>query len=411
MYSLVVLLTVLRVPGPRPVAAPPRAGNLIAVAAVTGLLLYTHYWSLYLIGTMHAVAGLGGVAGSTGLAAGRRAVVGGRGGGLPDLPALAAHLPVPVAAHRDALGHAGQLRRHGQRGGLVRRREHQPGPGPGPDLLRPGRARACSGWPPTGATSTWTSAPAPWAGRWPSPSVGTLAAAIAGGFLTNSAFDARYASVVFIPLILLVAIGLITFRDRRVRAGILAVAVVAGLAGVDPQRDHQPDPGRPGGRGHRRPRDAGRRRGLLPRPAGPGGQPPPSRRPLPADHLPPGHRAGLRRTGSTTPAPCRRPRRWPSPSTSSRWPPPGRPDLPGVGPGVPDLRGQVRGDRPDPAGGSRLPGPAVVVGQRQLSSINRCGWCVSPRPGPDRGGRASDTGMAAGGSGGGHRAHRGPAVG
>ena len=64
--------------------------------------------------------------------------------------------------------------------------------------------------------------------------VGTLAAAIAGGFLTNSAFDARYASVVFIPLILLVAVGLITFRDRRIRSIILAVAVVAGLAGSIP---------------------------------------------------------------------------------------------------------------------------------------------------------------------------------
>ncbi len=63
---------------------------------------------------------------------------------------------------------------------------------------------------------------------------GTLAAAVAGGFLTNSAFDARYASVVFIPLILLVVIGLTTFRDRRVRAVILAVAVVAGLAGSIP---------------------------------------------------------------------------------------------------------------------------------------------------------------------------------
>ena len=45
--------------------------------------------------------------------------------------------------------------------------------------------------------------------------VGTLAPAITGGFLTNSAFDARYASVVFVPLILLVALGLGTFSDRR----------------------------------------------------------------------------------------------------------------------------------------------------------------------------------------------------
>ena len=61
--------------------------------------------------------------------------------------------------------------------------------------------------------------------------MGTLGAAIAGGFLTNSAFDARYASVVFIPLILMVSVGLITFQDRRIRSIILTVAVVAGLAG------------------------------------------------------------------------------------------------------------------------------------------------------------------------------------
>jgi hypothetical protein len=64
--------------------------------------------------------------------------------------------------------------------------------------------------------------------------VGTLAAAIVGGFITNSAFDARYASVVFIPLILLVSIGLTTFRDRRVRSAILAVAVIAGIASSIP---------------------------------------------------------------------------------------------------------------------------------------------------------------------------------
>jgi len=63
---------------------------------------------------------------------------------------------------------------------------------------------------------------------------GTLALAIAGGFLTNSAFDPRYASVVFVPLILLVAVGLGTFADRRVRLIILAVAVVAGLAASFP---------------------------------------------------------------------------------------------------------------------------------------------------------------------------------
>jgi hypothetical protein len=64
--------------------------------------------------------------------------------------------------------------------------------------------------------------------------VGTLALAIVGGFLSSSAFDPRYASVVFVPLILLVAIGLGTFADRPVRVAVLAVAVVAGLVASFP---------------------------------------------------------------------------------------------------------------------------------------------------------------------------------
>ena len=64
--------------------------------------------------------------------------------------------------------------------------------------------------------------------------VGTLAAALAGGLLAKSTFDARYASVVFIPLLLLVALGVASFLDRRVRLGVLALAVVVGLSGAIP---------------------------------------------------------------------------------------------------------------------------------------------------------------------------------
>ena len=49
--------------------------------------------------------------------------------------------------------------------------------------------------------------------------VGTLFAAIAGGILTSSAFSPRYAAVVFLPLLLLVALGTTTFLDARVRLG------------------------------------------------------------------------------------------------------------------------------------------------------------------------------------------------
>ena len=59
---------------------------------------------------------------------------------------------------------------------------------------------------------------------------GTLAAAVVGGYVSRSAFQARYASVVFVPLVLLVALGLVTFADRRIRAGVLTATVAFGLA-------------------------------------------------------------------------------------------------------------------------------------------------------------------------------------
>jgi uncharacterized membrane protein len=59
--------------------------------------------------------------------------------------------------------------------------------------------------------------------------VGTLFAAIAGGILTSSAFSVRYAAVVFLPLILLVALGTTTLLSPRVRVVLVAIAAAAGL--------------------------------------------------------------------------------------------------------------------------------------------------------------------------------------
>jgi len=58
----------------------------------------------------------------------------------------------------------------------------------------------------------------------------TLAAAITGGIITGSAFSPRYASVIFVPLLVLVAYGTLTLADARVRACIMALMAVAGLA-------------------------------------------------------------------------------------------------------------------------------------------------------------------------------------
>jgi uncharacterized membrane protein len=233
MYSLVVLLTVLGFLALDRSLRNPRPGNLIGVGAVTGLLLYTHYWSLYLVVTMVLwlawVAWRGQPSWRRGARAALVAAVVGCLTFIPWVPIFlfqAAHTGTPWATPANfaamvsaVASFAGGSTNQGRAlaliffalaglglfGAAVDRRHI--------DLdirTRPlGR--------PVGIAVG-----------------GTLAAAVAGGFLTNSAFDARYASVVFIPLILLVVVGLTTFRDRRIRAVILAVAVVAGLFGSIP---------------------------------------------------------------------------------------------------------------------------------------------------------------------------------
>ncbi len=59
--------------------------------------------------------------------------------------------------------------------------------------------------------------------------VGTLFAAIAGGILSTSAFSSRYAAVVFLPLILLVALGTTTLLNPKGRLILVTAAVAAGL--------------------------------------------------------------------------------------------------------------------------------------------------------------------------------------
>ena len=140
MYSLVALLTVLGFLALDRSLRNPRPGNLVAVGVVTGLLLYTHYWSLYLVGTVLLWLLWQAWRGRAGMAGRGPGLVGGHRRRVPHLPALVAHLPLPVPPHRDALGHHGQLRRDGQRGVLVRRWGLELGARPGPDVLRPGRA-------------------------------------------------------------------------------------------------------------------------------------------------------------------------------------------------------------------------------------------------------------------------------
>jgi mannosyltransferase len=62
----------------------------------------------------------------------------------------------------------------------------------------------------------------------------TIVVAIVGGYVSKSAFEARYAMVIFVPLVLLIGLGATTFADRRVRAGVIGAAVVFGFVASVP---------------------------------------------------------------------------------------------------------------------------------------------------------------------------------
>ena len=63
---------------------------------------------------------------------------------------------------------------------------------------------------------------------------GTLAVAIIATVVGGSAFAVRYAAVVFPLVLLLTALGVTVLADRRVRHGVLAAAVVFGFWGIVP---------------------------------------------------------------------------------------------------------------------------------------------------------------------------------
>ena len=233
MYALVMLLTVLGFLALDGALRHPRAGNLIGVAVVTGLLLYTHYWSLYLIGTMLLWLVFQAVWGRPEWRRGAKAaLVAGVVGCLTFVPWVPTFLyqskhtgtpwatPANFAAMVNAVSSfAGGGTNQGRALGLI----FFALAGLGLFGLATGRSHIDVDirTRPLGRPLAIAV-------------VGTLVAAITGGLLTKSAFDARYASVVFIPLILLVAVGVLTFLDRRVRTIIIAVAVIAGLASSIP---------------------------------------------------------------------------------------------------------------------------------------------------------------------------------
>ena len=237
MYALVILLTGCGYLALARAVSAPRPGNLIAVGVVTAALLYSQYWSIYLV----ALVGIWLLASV--VRTRRRghpeqaplaALV--RGGDrLPPLRALGADIPVPGQAHGDAVGGATELlRRHQRPHGLHRQPgfhaadRHQPRSLAGRHLLRHAGAGGVRGGQVRAHHRTRPAHPAP-ARSLVFVVLGTLFAAIAGGIVTASAFSSRYAAVVFLPFILIVALGTVTLLNPRTRVVVVGLAVVAGL--------------------------------------------------------------------------------------------------------------------------------------------------------------------------------------
>ena len=228
MYSLVALLTALGYLALDRALRHPRLGNLTAVAAVTALLLYTHYWAFYLLGvTMIWLAYQSWLGRPQWHRGARAALLAGAVGCVAFLPWVpiflfqSAHTgtpwatPATFAAMVSAVASfAGGSTSEGRALALVFFALIGLGLfGRATDRIhveldirtRPlGRPLAVV-------------------------VLATLTAAVIGGLATASAFDSRYASVVFIPLILMVSLGVTVFRDRHVRVGIVTLAVVLGL--------------------------------------------------------------------------------------------------------------------------------------------------------------------------------------
>jgi len=230
MYALVGLLCAAGVVALQNVLRRPTPWNALAVAVVAGLLLYSHYWALYLVGVtlvwLLFQARRGPEGRRRGARVGALATALGCATFVPWLPTFlfqAHHTGTPWAKPADFAAMVNAVTSFA--GGATNQ----------------GRALALVYFALAGLGLFGVARGAvlveldlrtrPRARVFAVVVAGTLAAAVVGGFASGSAFQARYAWVVFVPLVLLVTLGLGTFADRRIRAGVLAATVAFGLAG------------------------------------------------------------------------------------------------------------------------------------------------------------------------------------
>jgi mannosyltransferase len=251
MYSLMALEAIVWYLAVRRALELPSRRRLIALGAVTAALMYTHYWDLYLV----AVGGAwllarawgehrSGVARSDELRPGDqrapeypgaaakslKAMICGAVVWLPWSPVFvfqALHTGTPWAGAPspvDLLSVFGYFSGVGAWGYLLTF-----------TLFGLAGLAIFAGPGPRATSVILEFRPQPRARFVAVLVVGALSAAVLAGILTGAAFDSRYIAVVFPLFIVLCALGVTTFKSRKVTSVMLAVACTAGLISAKDQ--------------------------------------------------------------------------------------------------------------------------------------------------------------------------------
>jgi mannosyltransferase len=212
---------------------PASRGAAVGVGAVTGALLLTHYWALYLVFvTGVSMLVVARRAGSPARDGARRALAAMAAGSLAFLPWVPSFLF--QARHTGApWGAPGKLR------SLVDTVFHFSGgywdPGLVLGLLTFGlMGLAVLGRAVDARRVEMHLHTVPGGRHLALVAFATLAVGVVAGRVAGSAFAVRYASVLFPLVILLAALGTRVLLDRRVRHAVLALAVVFGFWAVAP---------------------------------------------------------------------------------------------------------------------------------------------------------------------------------
>ncbi|HEX3621608.1 MAG TPA: glycosyltransferase family 39 protein [Acidimicrobiales bacterium] len=234
MYSLVVLLVLVGYLAVMELLERPRSRRAaVGVALVTAALLYTHYWSLYLLAVTGAIfVALALRAPSPARDGARRGLVAMAVGSLTFVPWLPAFL-FQLQHTGTPWGGSGRLRSMVDTVFSFASGYWDPG-------LLLGMATyvlialALCGRAIDGRRIEMDLRTRPGGRHLAVVGFGTLAVAIVATVVGGSAFAVRYAAVMFPFIILLTALGTRELLDRRVRYAVLAGAVVLGFWGTAP---------------------------------------------------------------------------------------------------------------------------------------------------------------------------------